>query len=393
VQLSAFITLTLHKTARNNSASISTLVAMAVTSAISQTVSKKSWADIVKGRSEAKVEPLRPAARGTHRVLCTGEFLVMLGHYGWIMALQDIDHPEADRHGGRIYLKASDLRPGASPKEGDEVTFFLYADDNGLGAEDCYASNDPHPPQPPASVKKQVYVRPKINRRAPPQQSEFKKGMNAAAQAFVPIVLVALNAEEAKPPMNPEAKDFVPAPPGLGPILSAEASEFVPFTSLASRRGMDMYCAINTKRFYDDDDSSDDDTESTASDFSGRVLVAPGLSTCFVSKEGKPEQWSSLSSRCAQAVVDADGDSDSWCDDESEDDSSSNPCRAEEWAAVSARCAQAVGKVEHQEHPWRLKNAATAAAKAISLPPGFVAPPGLLPPGLAPPGLAAPGFQ
>jgi len=70
--------------------------------------------------------------------LCTGEFLVMLGHYGWIMALQDIDHPEADRHGGRIYLRASDLRPGYKPKQGDEVTFFLYADENGLGAEDCH---------------------------------------------------------------------------------------------------------------------------------------------------------------------------------------------------------------------------------------------------------------
>merc|ERR1719503_406634 len=117
--------------------------------------------------------------------------------------------------------------------------------------------------------------------------------------------------------MNPEAKDFVPAPPGLGPTLSADASEFVPFTPLASRRGMDMYCAINTKRFYDDDDSSDDGTESTASDFSGRVLVAPGLSACFV-PDSKPEHWSSLSTRCATAVMDVESDSDSWCDEESD---------------------------------------------------------------------------
>jgi len=249
---------------------------------------------------------------------------VMLGHYGWIMALQDIDHPEADRHGGRIYLRATDLRPGASPKEGDEVTFFLYADENGLGAEDCYATNDPRPPQPPAPapVKKQVYSRPQITRRAPPQNVGSRKTMNAAAQEFVPTVLVPVNVEEPKPPvsLNPEAKDFVPAPPGLAPTLNAEASEFVPSFSLASRTGRDMYCAINTKRFYDDDDSSDDGTESTASDLSGRVLVAPGLSTCFVSKEGKPEQWSNLSARCAQAVLDADMDSDSWCDDESDDD-------------------------------------------------------------------------
>lgn len=383
------------------------------TNVVSQSAPKKSWADIVKGRSAAKVEPLRPAARGTHRCMCTGEFLVMLGHYGWIMALQDIDHPEADRHGGRIYLKATDLRPGASPKEGEEVTFFLYADDNGLGAEDCYATNNPHPPQPPqAPVKKQVYSRPKVNRRVPPVSTQNKKGMNAAAHEFVPIVLVPLDTEDVKPPMNPEAKNFVPAPPGLGPTLSAEASEFVPFTPLASRRGMDMYCAINTKRFYDDDDSSDDGTESTASDISGNVLVAPGLSTCFVSKEGRSEQWSTLSSRCAQAVVEADADSDSWCDDDSDDEalSSSNSNRAEEWAAVSARCAQAVGKVEHQEHPWRVRNAVAAAKSKANvgndirwdvvldtlaeldgtpscLPPGL-APPGLSHPSMAPPGLA-----
>jgi len=375
---------------------------MAVT--ISQPTLRKSWADIVKGRSESKVEPLRPAARGKHQCMCTGEFLVMLGHYGWISALQDIDHPEADRHGGRIYLKASDVRPGYTPKQGDEVTFFLYADDNGLGAEDCFASNDPFPPQPPTQLKKQVYSRPKTNWGSRFQHSETKKGMNACATEFVPIVLVPLGAceEQESVSMNPEAKEFVPipAPPGLSPEippLSAEALTFVPMHTAC--------CAINAKRFYDDDDSSDDGTESTASDFSGRVLVAPGLSACFV-PEGKPEHWSTLSSRCANAVLDVESDSDSWCDDEAADGS-----RAEAWAAVSTRCAQAVGQVK-QAHPWNLRNAASKAKltanvgdnirwevvfdalaelddASVPLPPGL-APPGLAPPGLAPPGLAPP---
>jgi hypothetical protein len=370
VQLSAFITLTLHKTARKNTASIFTLVAMAVTTAIPHSTPKKSWADIVKGRSESKVEPLRPAARGTHRSLCTGEFLVMLGHYGWIMALQDIDHPDADRHGGRIYLRASDLRPGYTPKQGDEVTFFLYADDNGLGAEDCFATSNPHPPLPPAPSKRQGCGRPKINWGIQAQQTEAKKCMNAQAKEFVPTVLVPLESldhadrsaggENIPICMNPGAKEFVPAPPGLGLSLNAEAMEFAPSHP----------CCINAKRFYDDDDdSSDDGTESTASDFSGHVLVAPGLSACFVG--GKPEQWSSLSSRCSQAVKEVDTDSDSWCDDEADDDASVDPAqnRAEEWAALSARCAQAV----HQ-------------AASCSL--GFVLPPGLAPPGLEPPGCA-----
>jgi hypothetical protein len=390
VQLSAFITLTLHKTARKNTASIFTLVAMAVNSAVSQSTPKKSWADIVKGRSEAKVEPLRPAARGTHRCLCTGEFLVMLGHYGWIMALQDIDHPEADRHGGRIYLKASDLRPGYKPKQGDEVTFFLYADENGLGAEDCFSTHDPHPPQPPTPPRQQRYSQPKTNWGIRAQHSETtKKFMNADAKAFVPIVLVPLSAgdEKAAVDMNPAAKEFVPAPPGLGPSLgpslSADASEFVPSRP---NQSSGLFCAFNAKRFHDEDSDSDSDTESTISGSSGRVLVAPGLTACFV-PEGKPEQWSTLSSRCAQTVMEVDTDSDSsWCDDETDDYASFAPVqnRAEEWAAVSARCAQAVGQVHH-EHPWHVRNAAAKAKLTVPLPPGL-APPGLslpVPPGLA----------
>jgi len=86
---------------------------------------------------------------------------------------------------------------------------------------------------------------------------------------------------------------------------------------------------------------------------------------------------------------------------------------------VSARCAQAVGKIEHNDHPWHMRNAAAAAKMradvgndirwevvldalaemdgtpvsddatpsiAPRLPPGL-APPGLEP-ALAPPGLA-----
>merc|ERR1719263_1487034 len=89
--------------------------------------------------------------------------------------------------------------------------------------------------------------------------------------------------EETNPvSMNPGAKEFVPAPPGLGPCLDLEPTQFAPLPP-SCKGNQHMYSAINAKRFYDDDDdSSDDGTESTASDFSGRVLVAPGLSACFV---------------------------------------------------------------------------------------------------------------
>jgi len=302
-------------------------------------VPKRSWSDIVKGRSDAKVEPLHPAERGSHLCVCTGQFLVMLGHYGWIMASQDIDHPDADRHGGRIYLRAADLRSGARPKEGDEVTFFIYSDASGLGAEDCYVTGEPYPE--PSKVKQQVLARWKEDKpRCHPPSLAKPKRLSAHAHEFVPTVMVPLE-------LSAEAFEFVPPPPGLGITTRAVAPVVTPDAILAET------CVINTMRFFadSDDDFSDDGTESTASGTSGRVMVAPGLSTCFVSKEhGKPEQWSTIGSRCAQAVEAVD-DSSSWCDESDDEESMFSPSLSsgeEKWASGSAGGAGEVGRLEHR---------------------------------------------
>jgi len=373
-------------------------------------VPKRSWSDIVKGRSEAKVEPLHPAERGSHLCVCTGQFLVMLGHYGWIMALQDIDHPDADRHGGRIYLRASDLRSGACPKEGDDVTFFLYSDANGLGAEDCYVTGEPHPDPPKAQQQVCARWREDKPRCFPPSQAKLNR-LSADAQEFVPTVKVPVE-------LNAEAFEFVPPPPGLGITTRAVAPVVIPDAILAET------CVINTKRFFadSDDEFSDDGTESTASGTSGEVMVAPGLSTRFVSNtHGKPEHWSNVGSRCAQAVEAADDSSSSWCDESDEEESMFSPplcsppltSEAEKWASVSSRCAEAVGRLEHH-HSWHVRTAAAAAKLraevgddirwdvvldalealdespgAVGAPPGLDAPPGLAA-GFAPPGLEAP---
>jgi len=103
----------------------------------------KSWADIVKREETAQVQEEKtnlvvPGERGSRRVLCTGELLVMLGHYGWIMSLVGIDHPDSKKHAGRVYLKGTDVRPGCNLTPGTVVAFYLYADADGLGAEDCH---------------------------------------------------------------------------------------------------------------------------------------------------------------------------------------------------------------------------------------------------------------
>jgi hypothetical protein len=86
----------------------------------------------------SQVITVRPALRGERTALCTGSLHETKGHYGWILPYETIDHPEARKHRGGIYLDTRDIRPGTPLVKGDEVAFYLYADSHGLGAEDCH---------------------------------------------------------------------------------------------------------------------------------------------------------------------------------------------------------------------------------------------------------------
>jgi hypothetical protein len=68
---------------------------------------------------------------------CRGEVLSVLDHYGWIFLYGTVNHPLASKRGGRIYISMDDVVPGKTLQVGDVVTFFLYADEMGLGAEVC----------------------------------------------------------------------------------------------------------------------------------------------------------------------------------------------------------------------------------------------------------------
>lgn len=80
--------------------------------------------------------PLTPAPLGAKLCPCEGEVLVMCGHYGWLRTSYEVDHPAAARHGGRIYVHSRDIVDTASLVEGDRVQFYLYVDEDGLGAEE-----------------------------------------------------------------------------------------------------------------------------------------------------------------------------------------------------------------------------------------------------------------
>lgn len=81
-------------------------------------------------------EPLRPGGLGS--LPCRGRLAEMLSTYGWITPIDAIEHPDLHRHGGLIWFSFGDVRPGTSLVIGDELSFGLYADIDGLGAEDCH---------------------------------------------------------------------------------------------------------------------------------------------------------------------------------------------------------------------------------------------------------------
>merc|ERR1740130_2587134 len=51
------------------------------------------------------------------------------------MPFEEIECSDMGKTGGRVYLHKRDMPKGVSLVQGDTVSFFLYVDDQGLGAE------------------------------------------------------------------------------------------------------------------------------------------------------------------------------------------------------------------------------------------------------------------
>uniref|UniRef100_A0A7S1W4N5 CSD domain-containing protein n=1 Tax=Alexandrium catenella TaxID=2925 RepID=A0A7S1W4N5_ALECA len=69
----------------------------------------------------------------------TGEVIEWndVGGFGWVRAFAEIDHPEAQKRGGKIFIHKKDLAPQVTPElvgTGSMIQFKVYADNRGLGA-------------------------------------------------------------------------------------------------------------------------------------------------------------------------------------------------------------------------------------------------------------------
>jgi len=181
--------------------------------------------------------------RGERRCLCQGEILVMLGHYGWIMGFGEIDHPDVGKTAGRIYVHKRDVAKGVSLVQGDVVSFYLYVDDQGLGAEGC-------------SLVQGLGA--DAGEFEPPLCSKW----NTCAHEFVPTADTTVPST-----FNVEATVFVPSQLNT---MNCYAQEFVPCSGFSNMPAPNVL-AFNPAFLLDDsDDESDDECSSVSNDgFSG----------------------------------------------------------------------------------------------------------------------------
>eukprot|EP00435_Cladocopium_sp_Y103_P072612 s462_g40.t2 len=65
------------------------------------------------------------------------------GNYGWILPFEQVKHPKAGMRQGRIFVSRTDLANSRDLMPGTFVQFQIFEDEQGLGAEKCYAFKGP----------------------------------------------------------------------------------------------------------------------------------------------------------------------------------------------------------------------------------------------------------
>jgi hypothetical protein len=362
---------------------------------------KRSWADIVKGSdssavstdapsseeevmmvTEVSTQKMQPSQRGRRQCLCHGEILVMLGHYGWIMAFDEIDDPDASKNGGRIYVHKSDVVGGAKLKQGDVVSFYLYVDQQGLGAECCqlerrgrFAIN--FTSQPHADE-----LLPCAAGSVPVDENELSgdenvvPGWNILACEFVPSG----NATN----FNCSAKEFVPSMnqpsyEGATTQFSADAAEFVPSVFMSIGGTTDTQFSANAAEFFPSEPRR---MACTTSATEANIF---SINPAFLSDDESDDDDELLADNDAD-ISSNDGEKDSICKDS--DFASEHGCEIPSddelvvlAAPLTSKCASSDGSTsvgacsdsEPEEDALRVPG----APPGLKLPAGWRPPPGL----------------
>jgi hypothetical protein len=232
-----------------------------------------SWADVVKGATTApeiaqqeSIVPqmtcdapelstmLEPGKRGSYACVCHGQVLSMLSNYGWLKSFSPIDHHSFWKHGGRIYVHSNDVIEGQLLAPGDIVSFYLYADNRGLGAEAC------HVEQRAIDVKRNV-------------ESEFDVSHTS---------------------LRPDAAEFVPLSEDSTQTSHPVASVFLRMSRTFESMYVNQYgqvAGVNSAYFYEDE-SSEDDVEAGDADQEscGEDSDHSSLDDCTVKANDQPSR-------------------------------------------------------------------------------------------------------
>ncbi|OLQ09669.1 hypothetical protein AK812_SmicGene6687 [Symbiodinium microadriaticum] len=88
--------------------------------------------------------PWAGQGRPRHRIACearnirhTGSVLQWKRKFGWIKPDVELEHPEAFKNNWRVYVNVVDVR-GQTLYSGARVSFYIYSDGKGLGAEEVF---------------------------------------------------------------------------------------------------------------------------------------------------------------------------------------------------------------------------------------------------------------
>jgi len=161
------------------------------------------------------------------------------------MTFGEIDHADIGMTAGRVYVHKRNVEHGVSLAQGDVVSFYLYSDDQGLGAECCQVDQGA-----PCSLRADAdeFV-PSCPSRPP--------SWNMSAMEFVPMPSLTSSS------LSTEAPEFVPSVLG---VMNAHVPEFIPAAACSNvPPPQASITAINLAFLSDSDDESDEEPSNVSS--------------------------------------------------------------------------------------------------------------------------------
>lgn len=123
----------------------------------------------------------------------TGQVKAWCGKFGWIILDVPIDHPVANKRNGEIFLASDDLPPGQTVSAGTRIDCLLYADKNGLGAEQIRilpAGGAARPSQSGNASGASKLMTPRAKGSPAPKQPQTAPPAKLASQVYKPAVQV-----------------------------------------------------------------------------------------------------------------------------------------------------------------------------------------------------------